>query len=40
VDNVGDLEPPFGAATFENGFDESTVNPKGRLWYAAIKKRF
>jgi outer membrane receptor protein involved in Fe transport len=40
VDNVGDLEPPFVAAAFENGFDESTANPKGRLWYAAIKKRF
>jgi hypothetical protein len=40
VDNVGDLEPPFVAAAGENGFDESTTNPKGRLWYAAIKKRF
>jgi len=40
VDNVADLEPPFVAAAFENGFDEQTANPKGRLWYAAIKKRF
>jgi len=40
VDNVMDLEPPFVAAAFENGFDESTANPKGRLWYAAIKHRF
>jgi hypothetical protein len=40
VDNVGDLEPPFVAAAFENGFDESTTNPKGRFWYVGIKKRF
>jgi iron complex outermembrane receptor protein len=40
VDNVFDLEPPFVAAAFENGFDESTANPKGREWYVAIKKRF
>jgi iron complex outermembrane recepter protein len=40
VDNVMDLEPPFVAAAFENGFDESTANPKGREWYVAIKKRF
>ena len=40
VDNVGDLEPPFVAAAFENGFDESTTNPKGRLWFVGIKKRF
>ena len=40
VDNVFDYEPPFVAAAFENGFDESTANPKGRLWYVAIKKRF
>jgi outer membrane receptor protein involved in Fe transport len=40
VDNVFDYEPPFVAAAFENGFDESTTNPKGRVWYVAIKKRF
>jgi len=40
IDNVFDLEPPFVAAAFENGFDESTANPKGRLWYLGIKKRF
>jgi iron complex outermembrane receptor protein len=40
VDNVTDEQPPFVAAAFENGFDESTANPKGRLWYVAIKKRF
>jgi len=40
VNNVMDLQPPFVAASFENGFDESTANPKGRQWYVAIKKRF
>ncbi|PYL30719.1 MAG: hypothetical protein DMF45_01315, partial [Verrucomicrobia bacterium] len=40
LDNVFDEQPPFVAAAFENGFDESTANPKGRLWYLAIKKRF
>jgi hypothetical protein len=40
VDNVFDAEPPVVLAAFENGFDEQTANPKGRLWYVAIKKRF
>jgi len=40
VDNIQDLQPPFVAAAFENGFDESTANPKGRVWYVGIKKRF
>jgi outer membrane receptor protein involved in Fe transport len=42
VDNVGDLEPPFGAfgTGADPGFDEVTANPKGRLWFAAVKKRF
>src|SRR5205807_9392386 len=40
IDNVTDEQPPFVAAAFENGFDEQTANPKGRLWYLAIKKRF
>jgi outer membrane receptor protein involved in Fe transport len=40
VDNVFDLEPPFVAAAFENGYDESTTNAKGRLWFVGIKKRF
>ena len=42
VDNVGDLEPPFvGIGTAADpGFDEVTTNPKGRFWFAAIKKRF
>jgi iron complex outermembrane receptor protein len=40
VDNVFDSEPPMVLASFENFFDEQTANPKGRLWYVAIKKRF
>jgi iron complex outermembrane receptor protein len=40
IDNVADLEPPFVAASFENGYDEETANAKGRVWYAAIKHRF
>jgi outer membrane receptor protein involved in Fe transport len=40
VDNVMDLEPPYVAAAFENGYDESTANAKGRLWFVGIKKRF
>ena len=42
VDNVGDLEPPFSAfgTGADPGFDEVTANPKGRFWFAAVKKRF
>ena len=40
VDNVFDLEPPFVAASQENGFDEATANAKGRFWYVAVKKKF
>jgi hypothetical protein len=40
VDNVFDADPPIVLGAFENGFDEQTANPKGRLWYVAIKKRF
>jgi iron complex outermembrane receptor protein len=40
MDNVLDEQPPFVAASFENGFDQSTANNKGRLWYVGVKKRF
>ncbi|MEY2556115.1 MAG: iron complex outerrane recepter protein, partial [Verrucomicrobiota bacterium] len=40
VDNVMDLEPPFAAAAFENGYDQQTANNKGRTWYVGVKKRF
>lgn len=38
--NVMDLEPPFVAAAFENGYDEATANIRSRTWYVAVKKRF
>jgi len=38
--NVFDLDPPFGAGTFENGYDESTFDIKGRFWYVSLKKKF
>ena len=40
VNNVFDEQPPFVAGAFENGYDESTTNAKGRTWYVALKKRF
>jgi len=40
VDNVTDEQPPFVAASFENGYDQQTANNKGRLWYIGVKKRF
>lgn len=40
INNVFGEEPPFVAAAFENGYDESTTNLKGRTWYVALKKRF
>jgi hypothetical protein len=44
VDNVFDLEPPFVAGSLEGGdvpgYDAAQANMKGRLWFAAIKKRF
>jgi outer membrane receptor protein involved in Fe transport len=38
--NITDEQPPFAAGSGENGYDESTANPKGRTWYVSIKKRF
>jgi iron complex outermembrane recepter protein len=40
MNNIFDLDPPFGAGTFENGYEEATFDIKGRFWYAALKKRF
>lgn len=40
MNNVTDEQPPFVAGAFENGYDESTANLKGRTWYVALKKRF
>jgi iron complex outermembrane recepter protein len=40
INNVFDQDPPFVASAFENGFDESAFDEKGRFWYVALKKRF
>ena len=40
MNNVMDLDPPFVAGAFENGYDESAADVKGRFWYAALKKKF
>jgi iron complex outermembrane receptor protein len=40
MNNIFDLDPPFVAAAFENGYDESAFDIKGRFWYVALKKRF
>jgi hypothetical protein len=40
IQNVGDFDPPFVAGSFENGYDESVANIKGRFWYVGLKKRF
>jgi outer membrane receptor protein involved in Fe transport len=40
MQNVLDADPPFVAGSFENGYDESIANIKGRFWYVGLKKRF
>jgi len=40
IQNVLDTDPPFVAASFENGYDESLATIKGRFWYVQLKKRF
>jgi outer membrane receptor protein involved in Fe transport len=40
IQNVTDEDPPFVGGSFENGYDESLDNIKGRFWYVGIKKRF
>ena len=40
MQNVFDEDPPFVAGAFENNFDESLADIKGRFWYVALKKRF
>jgi len=40
MNNIFDLDPPFVTGTFENGYDGSTFDIKGRFWYVALKKRF
>jgi iron complex outermembrane recepter protein len=38
--NVFDQDPPFVAGAFENNYDESIANVRGRFWYVQVKKRF
>ena len=40
MQNVLDTDPPFVAASFENGYDESLATIKGRFCYVQLKKRF
>jgi iron complex outermembrane receptor protein len=40
MNNIFDLDPPFGAGTSENGYEEATFDIKGRFWYVSLKKRF
>jgi iron complex outermembrane recepter protein len=40
MNNVFDQDPPFVAATTENGYDQRQANIRGRVWYVALKKRF
>ena len=40
MQNVFDEDPPFVAGSFENNFDESLADIKGRFWYLQLKKRF
>jgi iron complex outermembrane receptor protein len=40
MNNIFDLDPPFAAGAFGNGYEESTYDIKGRFWYVSLKKRF
>jgi iron complex outermembrane recepter protein len=40
MQNVFDQDPPFVAGAFENNYDESIANVRGRFWYVQLKKRF
>jgi iron complex outermembrane receptor protein len=40
MQNVTDEDPPFVAGAFENNYDESLADVKGRFWYLQLKKRF
>ena len=40
VQNVFDSDPPFVGGAFENGYDESLADIKGRFYYIQVKKKF
>ncbi len=40
MQNVFDSDPPFAGFAFENGYDASIADVKGRFWYLQLKKRF
>jgi outer membrane receptor protein involved in Fe transport len=40
MNNVFDQDPPFVAASVENGYDQWQANIKGRTWFVALTKRF
>ena len=40
IQNVFDSDPPFVAGSFENNYDESIADVRGRFWYFQLKKRF
>jgi iron complex outermembrane receptor protein len=40
MQNVTDESPPFVAGSFENNYDESLADVRGRFWYVQLKKRF
>src|SRR6266496_3213994 len=40
MQNVTDEDPPFVAGNFENNYDESLADVRGRFWYVQLKKRF
>jgi iron complex outermembrane recepter protein len=40
LQNATDEDPPFVAGAFENNYDESVADVRGRFWYVQLKKRF
>jgi iron complex outermembrane receptor protein len=40
LQNATDEEPPAVGGAFENGYDESLTDIRGRFWYVQLKKRF
>jgi iron complex outermembrane recepter protein len=40
LQNVFDSDPPYAAGAFENNYDESLADVRGRFWYLQLKKRF